>query len=297
MTGLNKRRRPSGEGEKWKVNRAVRASTTLPAPARLIMLVLSDIADAGTAELPPSKNPSTAQLARETGISVSTVKKYRTALEAAGWIEYKRPTLEQQKRHESGTYKLRVPPGEGQQRRGVGTRPTPGATHDPLSNNDQNNDRENDPALRDAVERVCRQLADRIEANGSPRPPITPAWAATVAALILDDGYDEDRIGRAIDFAHSDTFWRMHITTPMALRGKWHDLRLSAEHAIARERERAARGATVALPPPVPPGAPPRAAPVDIVAGARAELAEIRTTVHAVQSRQQHRTTQPRQEP
>ena len=103
-------RRPPGDGEKWKVNRAVRASD-LPAFSRLIMMVLSDIADTGTAELPPGRNPSTAQLARETGIqSLTSVRKHRVALEKAGWILYTPPTVEQQARHKPGTYKLRVPP-------------------------------------------------------------------------------------------------------------------------------------------------------------------------------------------
>lgn len=95
---------------KWRVNRAVRAST-LPAPSRLIMLTLSDIAHAGTAELPPERTPSTPQLAAETGLSESTVKTHRARLEADGWIVMTRPTAAEAARHVRTKYRLAVPTG------------------------------------------------------------------------------------------------------------------------------------------------------------------------------------------
>jgi hypothetical protein len=316
VSGPQQRRRSAGQGEKWKVNRAVRAAPAevLPSAQTLIMLVLSDIADAGTAQLPPSKNPSTARLAFETGLGVSTVKKHRAALQAAGWIEYRPPTLEQQKRHESGTYRLRVPeghqvtpvtnrPGSARDReRGQGVTPIPVSTWpgspspgDPLSNNDQNNDQKTSPAaVREAIDRVCQHLADRIEANGTPRPPIDGAWRSDAAALLFDDGHGEERTHKAIDFAHDDTFWRINITSPAKLRAKWHELRLSAERARQREASHNARLGAVPLPPPVVPNGPQRPAPPDIVATARAALSENRTSFHAADARH-HRTN--KQEP
>ncbi len=311
-------RRPGG-GEKWKVNRAVRAAPAdvLPSPQKLIMLVLSDIADAGTAELPPSRNPSTAQLARETGMGVSTVKKHRAALQASGWIAYTPPTLEQQKRHEPGTYRLRVPeghqltpatarPGSARDRGPrqevtggpVTTWPTPGPAGDPLSTNDQNNDQKTGAAaaVREAIERVCGHLADRIEGNGSPRPVADGAWRNAAAALLFEDGHDEPAVHTLIDFAHDDTFWRIYITSPARLRAKWHEVRLSAERARQRAQAHDARTGAVPLPPPVaPPNGPVRPAPPDAVAAARAALSESRTTFHAADAR--HYRTDTKQEP
>lgn len=77
---------------KWEINRAVRASD-LPAPSRLIMFVLSDIADAGTAEIPERHTPSLTVLARETGLGRSTVAEHLAALEEGGWLDRLRPDV------------------------------------------------------------------------------------------------------------------------------------------------------------------------------------------------------------
>jgi len=82
----------SERGKTWRINLAVRRSATMPAPSRLIMLVLSDIADKGTAETPPNHTPSLAQLAAETGQSLATVKRHLGDLEAEGWVERIRPS-------------------------------------------------------------------------------------------------------------------------------------------------------------------------------------------------------------
>jgi hypothetical protein len=70
----------AGVPARWRVTRAVRGST-LPAPAKLIMLVLADVADVGTAEIPPNRTPSLTVLARETGLGRSTV----TDASASAW--------------------------------------------------------------------------------------------------------------------------------------------------------------------------------------------------------------------
>lgn len=71
---------------KWEVNRAVRGSD-LPAPSRLIMLTLSDIAEAGTAEVPGRRTPSLDVLAKETGLGRSTVAEHLAGLRKDGWLE------------------------------------------------------------------------------------------------------------------------------------------------------------------------------------------------------------------
>ena len=96
-------------GPKWHVNRAVRRSLTLPAPSRLIMFVLSDIADAGTAETPPKWTPSLTQLASETGLSLATVKRHLTSLEAEGWLTRIRPTEQERVKGGRTRYRLCVP--------------------------------------------------------------------------------------------------------------------------------------------------------------------------------------------
>lgn len=77
---------------KWEINKAVRGST-LPAPSRLIMLTLSDIAEAGTAEIPERRTPSLSVLARETGLGRSTIAEHLDRLERGGWITRSRPDV------------------------------------------------------------------------------------------------------------------------------------------------------------------------------------------------------------
>jgi len=99
----------SSRSAKWRVNYAVRHSALLPAPSRLIMLVLSDIADAGTAETPPKWTPSLTQLASESGLSLATVKRHLASLEAEGWLIRIRPTEQERVQGGRTRYRLCVP--------------------------------------------------------------------------------------------------------------------------------------------------------------------------------------------
>jgi DNA-binding transcriptional ArsR family regulator len=102
----------AGVPARWRVTRAVRGST-LPAPAKLIMHVLADVADVGTAEIPPNRTPSLTVLARETGLGRSTVTTHLRALEAAGWIVRTKPTTaEALGQYERTRYQLCVPASE-----------------------------------------------------------------------------------------------------------------------------------------------------------------------------------------
>lgn len=96
------------EGLKWRVNRAVRASK-LDAPARLVMFVLSDMAEAKTAQIPDAHTPSLAQLADETGLNVATVKRHLASLEKSGWVLRARPNAEEKARHITTRYRLAIP--------------------------------------------------------------------------------------------------------------------------------------------------------------------------------------------
>jgi hypothetical protein len=76
------------------------------------MLVLSDISEAGTAEIPEQFTPSLRVLAQETNLDRATVKRHLATLEAAGWVERSRPTLEAARREGERTcYKLTLPVG------------------------------------------------------------------------------------------------------------------------------------------------------------------------------------------
>lgn len=97
----------SAENVKWRVNMAVRASN-LPPAARLVMLVLSDMADARTGVIPDKHCPSLASLARDTGHGESTVKAQLAELERLGWVIRIRPNAHERARHVPTRYRIQV---------------------------------------------------------------------------------------------------------------------------------------------------------------------------------------------
>lgn len=239
------------EGLRWRVTKAVRRSD-LPAPARLVMLTLADVAEVGTAEIPPQHTPSLSVLADETGLNESTVKRYLNDLERLGWLVRTRPSAEGARlRGERTRYRLALPPGvevgageaqEGAQRAHEGAEraqpraqeePSPGRTQRPKKDSDlvQTEDRSNNLPPRLDVEQVCRHLADRIEENGSKRPTITAKWRDAARLLIDRDGKTVAQILRAIDWCQDDEFWRSNILSMPKLREQYDRLRLAAQRA------------------------------------------------------------------
>lgn len=103
------------EGLRWQITKAVRASA-LTTPARVIMLVLADVAEVGTAEIPAQRTPSLAVLAQETALGRSTVQRYLNELEAAGWLARTRPAQSQQWAGERVRYRLCLPAGVAPER-------------------------------------------------------------------------------------------------------------------------------------------------------------------------------------
>lgn len=94
---------------KWEINRAVRYSG-LPAPSRLIMLVLSDLAEADSGVIPESRTPSLRELAEWTGLDKSTVTRHLDALDESGWVCRTRPPAEVARRdHVKTAYRLDAP--------------------------------------------------------------------------------------------------------------------------------------------------------------------------------------------
>ena len=93
---------------RWEITKAVRRSS-LPAASRLVMFVLADAADVGTAEIPPQYTPSLSVLAAETGLDRRTVQRHLDALEDGGWLQRSRPSAQAQGHRERVKYRLVMP--------------------------------------------------------------------------------------------------------------------------------------------------------------------------------------------
>lgn len=77
------------------------------------MLVLADVSDTGTAEIPERFTPSLTVLAAETGLDRRTVTRHLSGLESAGWVERLRPDpVKARSQGERTRYRLSVPDDE-----------------------------------------------------------------------------------------------------------------------------------------------------------------------------------------
>lgn len=92
---------------KWRVNRAVRDSR-LPAPARLIMFVLSDRANVDTGVIPDNNSPSLKDLAHDTGLNKATIARQLPELERLGWVVCGRPNAVERASHATTTYRIQI---------------------------------------------------------------------------------------------------------------------------------------------------------------------------------------------
>ena len=92
------------------------------------------------------------------------------------------------------------------------------------------------PAItsRPDVERLCRHLADRIEANGSRRPTVGKRWHDAARLMLDNDGRSEEQIHHAIDWSQDSEFWRINILSMPKLREKYEQLRLQAARTNGR---------------------------------------------------------------
>lgn len=98
---------------------------------------------------------------------------------------------------------------------------------------------------REDVEQICTHLADRVEANGSPRPKITDDWRRE-ARLLLDEKRDPpitvDKVIALIDWCQNDSFWRGNIRAMPKFRKQYDTLRLKAIDEYAKTQRRADGG-------------------------------------------------------
>jgi DNA-binding transcriptional ArsR family regulator len=242
---------------RYRITRAVRKSD-LPSPSRLIMLVLADVADTGTAEIPPRRTPSVAVLATETGLDRRTVQRHLDALDEAGWLSRVRPSEREQWFGHRVRYRLLLPawavvaedPEEVAEDHGVvaqdrtgaaGNRPE-GVTEPPLSRSTDSTDAEQikrpssakprkpkpEPPRED-VDRICKYLVEWIVKNGSKRPNITDTWRTEARLLIDKDGRPLAEIRDVIAWSQRDNFWKSNILSMPKLREKYDQMRLQAE--------------------------------------------------------------------
>ena len=102
------------------------------------------------------------------------------------------------------------------------TRPDPTRTEPNQVSPNGETRRESHPPVeapsRDDVERVCRHMADSVEARGAKRPTITKAWRDAARLLLDKDGHTEADAIAAIDWSANNQFWQSVILTPKALR-------------------------------------------------------------------------------
>lgn len=158
---------------RWEITKAVRASD-LPAPSRLIMLTLADVADTGTAEIPAQFTPSLTVLTGETGLSRSTVAMHLRALESDGWVVRVRPaTAEALGRGERTRYQLQIP------RPSSATGPVqemdkPDLVRemdDPSAGADQPSAAPGQPSAADALRVRSSYLPDQVRSSSAPKAP------------------------------------------------------------------------------------------------------------------------------
>lgn len=229
---------------RYRITRAVRKSD-LPSPSRLIMFVLADVADTGTAEIPPQRTPSVAVLAEETGLDRRTIQRHLDSLEEAGWLARARPSEREQWFGHRVRYRLLLLGGVAAEdhvevagdhgvvaedrTKAAEDRPDSG-TEPPLDRSSDLTDEDQiKPPLRADVELLCVHLADRIEGNGSKRPNITGKWRDAARLLLDKDGRTVEQVIRAIDWCQTDDFWRSNILSMPKLREKYDQLRLAAQ--------------------------------------------------------------------
>jgi hypothetical protein len=88
--------------------------------------------------------------------------------------------------------------------------------------------------LREDVERLCKHLADRVEANGSKRPTIGKQWRDAARLLVDKDGRTEAQVHAAIDWCQNDSFWQSNVMAMPKLREQYDRLRLQAQKQRGR---------------------------------------------------------------
>lgn len=218
--------------------------------AKFVLVALADLADEGH-----SCYPGQAKLATMTGQSERSVRRQLAELALAGFIRRDR-RFDRAGHRTSDRYVLpvghRIPTGQSDQRSDrPEAKPTRGhrdqrpdttalpAKYDSPTGQDVRVSLSEPPeknpssdAARLDVERICKHLADRIEANGSRRPAVTERWRKSARLMLDVDQRTEEKIVKAIDWCQADEFWRSNILSLPKLREKYDQLRLAAARPV-----------------------------------------------------------------
>ncbi len=175
---------------RYEVERALEDSK-LPPVSRHIILVLCTRMKKGSTLIPPEHSPSLTRLARGTGWHRRTIMRHLRELEAAGWVERRRPPPDLARaRYMTTAYVVLYPqvgagepgPGAGNpgleaENPGLGAGTGAGRGGEPRNQteSDQLSDHESDPE----IEMVIAELNKRTGRT------ISPEWAAKARGLIL----------------------------------------------------------------------------------------------------------------
>jgi hypothetical protein len=87
----------------------------------------------------------------------------------------------------------------------------------------------------EAVERICTELADRIEGNTGRRPTVTANWRDAIRLMMDRDHVPENLIMGAIKWSQDSEFWRCNILSAQKLREKYLTMKLQAERDRGRQ--------------------------------------------------------------
>lgn len=234
------------------IPRAILHDQDIPADAKLVYLVLSSHVGQQTAEVWPSH----ATIAKDAGVSVSTVKRQLLFLKGRGLVRWTNHIAPGTDCRTINTYELvastaipqQIPiaqpePTSTQNLGSQGTITDLGqSTLDVGSGRPPKEvlNSSNDEVLleRPELRALCQRLADLIVANGSKRPRITKKWLDETRRLIDLDERTIEQIEKAIDWSQGDSFWRTNVLSMETLRKQYDKMRLDA---IRKEQAKAPR--------------------------------------------------------
>lgn len=223
---------------------------------RLVLLAIADCANDRGADA----YPATSTIAKKTGLSERGVRKAIAELETLGElkVDYKAGPKG------CNRYRVTIPePDAGNPEQGAtsdtrndvhsasgagSTRnDVPGTRHETTGNpaprapkpskNRPPTEPSNEPSTpekRPDVEEICQYLADKIVANGSKRPRISPKWRMEARLLLDADGRTVDQVKKAIDWCQADSFWRAVVMSMPKLRDKYDQMRMAAQRPNGR---------------------------------------------------------------
>jgi hypothetical protein len=223
------------------VAKAVMRDRTIGVPARTLYALLATYADDDGLCLPSNET-----LAHDLGTSARTVQRLLSELAAHGILEREERFVEG-RQTTSQTYLTDLTSWRGDAGVALGDDVSVALGDDAsvVQNNTtrinttKNNFSSNadapdtDPTRLD-VERLCKQLADRVESNGLPRPSVGKRWRDSARLLLDRDGYTEEQVRWMIDWATNDEFWRINIRSMSKLREQFGRLLLQSGAAQRR---------------------------------------------------------------